>query len=175
MENVQINRYDLTKDEYRRRFRICKPMEGVSAEMFMIYTSYARPVKDSVQPREPDKRVGGWRRAGELKARTNNQQSNLKCKRYGHIARDCTHSSPSPREESRCRSDSDGSTSRQVLFQSEINDERLRLMNGKAVLVVMNHAALGDPKEDTGSPSVYPERRHRRSRSRRDEGHQMRS
>ncbi|GFO21704.1 hypothetical protein PoB_004820900 [Plakobranchus ocellatus] len=52
----------------------------------------------SVRPRESEKRVTGGQRAGEVKTSTSNEQSYLKCKRYGHIARDCTYLSPSAKK-----------------------------------------------------------------------------
>ncbi|GFN90423.1 hypothetical protein PoB_001692900 [Plakobranchus ocellatus] len=46
-----------------------------------------------VQPRET-----GVQRAEEPRTSTSNQRLCLKCKRYGHIARECTYSSPSAKK-----------------------------------------------------------------------------
>ncbi|GFO40105.1 hypothetical protein PoB_006661000 [Plakobranchus ocellatus] len=91
------------------RKKVLRDMESVGKEAYLYLLARkrnqcdqprrssqtgARLVMDSVRPLQPEKKVTGVERAGELRSSMYNQRSCFKCKRYGHIACDCTYPSP---------------------------------------------------------------------------------
>ncbi|GFO42434.1 hypothetical protein PoB_006893900 [Plakobranchus ocellatus] len=120
---------------------------------------------DSMRPRE-----AGLQRAEEPRTSTSNQRLCLKCKRYGHIAPECTYSSPSAkkadagliamaprRHEKRFSSKRRSCSEGDGQPESEVKDRMLQVASGKA-LQLSRTARHRKSKEDERSPPLLAEK-----------------
>ncbi|GFO42446.1 hypothetical protein PoB_006895100 [Plakobranchus ocellatus] len=126
-----------------------------------VFQGNARPRMDSVRPLKPEKKFNDEQRAGKAKTSVADQRSCFKCKKTGHIARYCTAVDSTTKKAdagvvvkttevstAEVRKPVEGPTM-EVMgdFQSEVEDDMLKLVSGKSVPVMTNCAALGDPEK----------------------------
>ncbi|GFR88459.1 zinc finger protein [Elysia marginata] len=124
-----------------------------------VFQNNARPKIDPVRL-EPERKLNSGQRTGEAKVGVADQRFCFKCKKTGHIARYCTAVDTTVKKAgagvmlkatevktAAVKKPTEGSTMKVTdNLQSEVKGGMLELASGKSVPVMINCAALKDPK-----------------------------